>query len=678
MHCKADDLSDAGLCDKTSETKTLVVALSGQPNVGKSTIFNILTGLSQHVGNWPGKTVERKTGSYVHAGHDMLLVDLPGTYSLTANSVEERIARDYIIHESPDVVVAVVDAAIPERSLYLLAEMLLLPVPVVLVLNMMDVAEQEGVQIEPRVLQAALGIPVIPMVATRNTGLTEMLDAVVAIAQGTFPYEPRRPTILPDHEEVLSGLIAKVAQHVPRPYPVDWVAVKLLEGDEEVMAVMERALPAPVWAEVGRTLLHHEDAILDVAGARYAWIGRMVRAAVVRPRVGVMGLTTRLDAVLTHPLWGVLALTAVLGAVFLLTYTVGNPIQGWLESVLGLLSESVRLGLQAVGSPDWIADLLSDGLLGGAGMVVTFMPILAIFFATLGVLEDTGYMARAAYVTDRFMHMMGLHGKSFIPLLLGFGCNVPAVLGARIIDGERARVLTILLAPLVPCAAQMAVVTVLGAVLFGNAAGLVLWALVALNLIVLAGLGLLLNRWILHGEQSVFIMELPLYHLPNLRTIGLYVWRNILAFLQKAGSVILIASLFIWLLSYLPAGGDVTQSYLAMLGRSLEPVGRLMGLPWPMLVALLTSFVAKENMIATLGVLYGELGTTLPALLTWPSALALLVVQMLFVPCVATVAAMKQELGSWRWTAVGVGLLLVLSLVAGILVYQGGTWIAGA
>jgi ferrous iron transport protein B len=469
-----------------------------------------------------------------------------------------------------------------------------------------------------------------------------------------------------------------VAQHVPRPYPVDWVAVKLLEGDEEVMAVMERALPAPVWAEVGRTLLHHEDAILDVAGARYAWIGRMVRAAVVRPRVGVMGLTTRLDAVLTHPLWGVLALTAVLGAVFLLTYTVGNPIQGWLESVLVWLSESARLGLQAVGSPAWIADLLSDGLLGGAGMVVTFMPILAIFFATLGVLEDTGYMARAAYVTDRFMHMMGLHGKSFIPLLLGFGCNVPAVLGARIIDGERARVLTILLAPLVPCAAQMAVVTVLGAVLFGNAAGLVLWALVALNLIVLAGLGLLLNRWILHGEQSVFIMELPLYHLPNLRTIGLYVWRNILAFLQKAGSVILIASLFIWLLSYLPAGGDVTQSYLAMLGRSLEPVGRLMGLPWPMLVALLTSFVAKENMIATLGVLYGELGTTLPALLTWPSALALLVVQMLFVPCVATVAAMKQELGSWRWTAVGVGLLLVLSLVAGILVYQGGTWIAGA
>jgi ferrous iron transport protein B len=677
MHCSTEHVSEAELLDKATASKTIVVALAGQPNVGKSTIFNVLTGLSQHVGNWPGKTVERKSGRHTHGDHDLLFVDLPGTYSLTANSVEERIARDYIIHESPDVIVAVVDAAIPERSLYLLAEMLLLPVPVVLVLNMMDVAEQAGVQIEPRVLEAALGIPVIPMVATRNTGVTMMLDAVMAVTRGTYPYKPVRPTILPDHDDVLTSLIAHVAQYVPSPYPVDWVAVKLLEGDEEVMAMMERALPAQAWAEVSRTLLHHEDAILDVAGARYAWIGRMVRAAVVRPRVGVIGLTTRLDAVLTHPFWGLLALMAVLAVVFALTYAIGNPVQGWLEDLLGMFAEQVGAGLDAVGSPAWITAMLSDGLIGGAGMVVTFLPILAIFFATLGVLEDTGYLARAAYVTDRFMHMMGLHGKSFMPLLLGFGCNVPAVLGARIIDGKRARLLTILLAPLVPCAAQLAVVTVLGALFFGNTAGLVLWALVALNLLVLAGVGILLNRWVLRGEQAAFIMELPLYHLPNLRTIGLYVWRNLLAFLQKAGGVILGASLIVWLLSYLPAGGDVTQSYLAMVGQALEPIGRLMGLPWPVLVGLLTSFVAKENMIATLAVLYGDLGTSLPALLSWPSALALLVVQMLFVPCVATVAAMKQESGSWRWTAIGVGLLLVLSLVAGILVYQVGTAIAG-
>jgi ferrous iron transport protein B len=652
---------------------TVVVALAGQPNVGKSTIFNVLTGLTQHVGNWPGKTVEQKTGHHLHQDYDLLVVDLPGTYSLSANSVEERIARDYIIQESPDVVVAVVDAAIPERSLYLLAELLLLPAPVVLVLNMMDVAEQEGVLIEPEVLQAALGIPVVPMVATRNEGVEWMLDAIISIVDGSFAYEPRRPTTLRDHQEVLAGLIALVTDYVPEPYPVSWVALKLLEGDEEIRAVVEERAPESVRQEIRAILYKHEDAVLDVAGARYAWIGRMVRAAVVRPKVGQVGLTSRLDVVLTHPFWGMLALLAVLAGVFFLTYTVAGPVQGWLEDLLAQFAGGTVSRLSALGSPAWLSDLVSDGLIGGVGTVITFMPILAVFFATLGFLEDTGYMARAAYVTDRFMHMMGLHGKSFMPLLLGFGCNVPAVLGARIIESPRARLLTILLAPLVPCAAQLAVVTILGAALFGNAAGLVVWSLVALNLVVLGALGIVLNRFVLKGEPAVFIMELPLYHLPNLRTIGLYVWQNIVAFLQKAGSVILIASLVIWFLSYFPAAGDIGQSYMARLGRAIEPLGQLMGLPWPVLVALLTSFVAKENTIATFGVLYGDFKAVLPTLLTGPAALALLVFQMLFIPCIATVAAMKQESGSWKWTVIGVGLLLVLSLVAGIAVYQIGS-----
>ena len=652
---------------------TVVVALAGQPNVGKSTIFNVLTGLTQHVGNWPGKTVEQKTGHHLHQDHDLLFVDLPGTYSLSANSVEERIARDYIIQESPDVVVAVVDAAIPERSLYLLAELLLLPAPVVLVMNMMDVAAQEGIVIEPEVLQAALGIPVVPMVATRNEGVARMLDAIMSLVDGTFAYEPRRPTILASHQEVLSGLIALVTDYVPEPYPVPWVALKLLEGDEEIRAVVEDRAPENVRQEIRAILYKHEDAVLDVAGARYAWIGRMVRAAVVRPKVGQVGLTSRLDAVLTHPFWGTLALLAVLAGVFLLTYAVAGPIQAWLSDLLAQFGGGAASWLSSLGLPAWLSDLVSDGLIGGAGMVITFTPILAIFFAALGFLEDTGYMARAAFVTDRFMHMLGLHGKSFMPLLLGFGCNVPAVLGARIIESPRARLLTILLAPLVPCSAQLAVVTILGAALFGQAAGLVVWSLVALNLVALAALGVLLNRLVLKGEPAVFIMELPLYHLPNHRTIGLYVWQNILAFLQKAGSVILVASLVVWFLSYFPAAGDIGQSYIARLGRAIEPLGQLMGLPWPVLVALLTSFVAKENTIATFGVLYGDFEAVLPTLLTAPAALALLVFQMLFVPCIATVAVMKQESGSWKWTAIGVGLLLVLSLVAGIAVYQIGS-----
>jgi ferrous iron transport protein B len=544
-------------------------------------------------------------------------------------------------------------------------------------MNMMDVAAQEGVVIEPRVLEAALGIPVVPMVATRSEGVERMIEAVVAVATRTYPYEPRRPMILPSHEEVLTDLITLIAGYVRDPYPVAWVALKLLEGDEEIHEMVEALVPPDVNDEVHRVLYEHEDAVLDIAGARYEWIGRMVRAAVVRPRVGQVGLTTRLDAVLTHPFWGALALAGVLAVVFAFTYLIGTPLQEWLDGLLGEAGAFVGGWAVTVGVPVWLADMVADGMIGGVGMVITFVPILAIFFLALGVLEDTGYMARAAFVTDRFMHLMGLHGKSFMPLLLGFGCNVPAVLGSRIIESRRARLLTILLAPLVPCAAQLAVVTILGAAFFGQAGGVIVWGLVALNLVVLAGLGWIFHRFVLQGEAAVFIMELPLYHVPNLRTIGLYVWRNIVAFLQKAGSVILVASLLVWFLSYFPSGGVVTESYLAVIGRAIAPVGQLMGLPWPVLVALITSFVAKENTIATLSVLYGNAASGLSAVLTPPAALAFLIVQMLFIPCVATVAAMKQESRSWTWTMVGVGTSLLLSLSAGVAVYQLGTWITG-
>ncbi len=659
MHCAADR-SSPNPHDPTAAT----VALAGQPNVGKSTLFNRLTGLNQHVGNWPGKTVEQKSGTLVYNGRTYTLIDLPGTYSLTANSEEERIARDFVIKARPDVVIAVVDAAILERSLYLLAELLLLPSPVILVLNMMDVAAQEGIQIEPKVLEAALGLPVVPMSATHNRGYAELLETLEGMVEGRIPYNPRCPTILPQHEAVLARLVDMVAQWVPDPYPVEWVALKLLEGDEEISAMMRDVMPPEAWEPV-RDLLHrHEDAILDIAGARYAWIARMIRAAVVRPRVGPMGLTSRLDRVLTHPVAGLIALLGVLGLVFWLTYTVGTPIQGWLSDLLDMLATQV----QGLGH-GWVVDMLADGIIGGVGMVVTFLPILVLFFAVLGFLEDTGYMARAAYVTDRFMHLMGLHGKSFLPLLLGFGCNVPAVLGARIVESRRARLLTILLSPLVPCTARMAVVSVLAPFFFGPLAGWIAWGLVGLNLVTLAVLGWLLHRLILRGEQAVFIMELPLYHLPNLRTIGLYVWQNVLAFLRKAGTVILVASVIIWGLSYFPHG-EIATSYLAQVGRALAPVGRWMGLPWPFLVALLTSFVAKENTIATLGILYGDIARVLPHEISPAAALGFLVVQMLFIPCVATVAAMKQETGSWWWTAAGVALLLLVSLGAGLAVYR--------
>ena len=650
-------------------TDSITITLAGQPNVGKSTIFNVLTGLSQHVGNWPGKTVEQKVGKFSHAGKNYTVVDLPGTYSLTANSEEERIARDFIIQEEPNVVVVVVDAAVLERSLYLLAEILLLPAPVVLALNMIDVAEQEGIQLESEVLAAALGIPVVPMSAARGHGIHELIQAIETLSAGQYNYHPRYPTILPAHQEVLADILALIKDAVPPLYPPHWIALKLLEGDEELTALMEQRLPPEKWEQVYQHFYAHEDAILDIAGARYEWIERMIRAAVIRPKVGQVGLTAHLDKVLTHPLWGTVALLAVLGFVFWLTYALGSPLQAWLDGLLGLLGNYVATLLH--GAPVWLVALLTDGVIGGAGMVLTFLPILLIFFAVLGILEDTGYMARVAFLTDRFMHSMGLHGKSFIPLLLGFGCNVPSILGTRIIETKRARLLTILLAPLVPCTARMAVITVLTPIFFGAAAGWVAWGLVIFSLLVLVGLGQLLHRFILKGEQVAFIMELPLYHLPNFQTIGLYVWQNAVAFLKKAGTIILGVSIIIWIFSYFPTGNPA-ESYLSLTGRWLEPLGAWMGLPWQAMTALLTSFIAKENTIATLGILYGDLETVLPTALTPAAALAFLVVQMLFIPCVAVVATIKQETNT-KWMLVSLGMLLLISWVAGVTVYQLGS-----
>jgi ferrous iron transport protein B len=540
---------------------------------------------------------------------------------------------------------------------------------------MVDVAASEGMEVEPRVLEAALGVPIVPMSAARNEGLRELVETVDLVARGDLAYDPNVPEIREDHREVLEALYTLIEDFVPDLYPADWVALKLLEGDVEITAMMrERCLPPDCWEQVHEILMEHEDAVLAVASGRYEWVGRMIRAAVTQPRPGQITLTERLDRWATHPVWGLVILAGVLGVVFWFTFAIGTPLQELLDVyVIGGLAELASQVL--AGAPAWVQGLVVNGIIAGAGTVVTFLPILVIFFAILALMEDVGYMARAAYVMDRFMHLMGLHGKSFMPLFLGFGCNVPAVVGSRIIDSRRARLLTILLAPLVPCAARMAVVIFLAPIFFGRGATLVAWGLIATNLVVLGIVGVLINKWILKGERAAFIMELPLYHRPNARTIALQVWQNGAEFLRKAGSLILVMSIVVWALATLPHG-QIGTSWLASAGRSLEPVGALMGLDWRMLVALLSGFVAKENVVATLGILFGSaeadaaLGTTLAMALTPAAAVAFLVVHMLFVPCVATVAAIRQESRSWAWTAFSVGLLLALSLAGGIVAYQ--------
>jgi ferrous iron transport protein B len=661
------------------ERRVTVVALAGQPNVGKTTIFNLLTGLSQHVGNWPGKTVERKEGTLARDGAQLRVVDLPGTYSLSANSEEERIARDFIIKERPDVVVMVANAAALERNLYLLAELLILPVPVVLGLNMMDVAGNEGIDIEPHVLAAALGLPVVPLVASRNQGVTELIAAAATLARAPDAFRPVRPEIAAPHRDVLAQVRTLLGTHVPPPYDGDWVALKLLEGDGEITDLARTWLPAAPWQSITTTLAQHEDAVLDIAGGRYEWIGRMVRAAITRPRLGQISFTDRLDRIAVDPLWGLLLLFATFGLTFWLTFTLAAPLQAWLEmGVIVPLQRSVAAGLADV--PPWLARLLAEGVLGGAGIVITFVPILAVFFTLLALLEDTGYLARAAYVMDRFMHALGLHGKSFLPLFLGFGCNVPAVIGARVIESPGGRLLTILLAPLVPCSARLVVLAFLTPVFFGRQAFAFALGLVALNLLVLTLVGVLLNRTLFRGQHAAFIMELPLYHRPGARTVGLFVWHNTWAFLRRAGTIILLVAVMVWALASFP-GATIETSYLGRFGQWLAPLGRLMGMDWRLLVALLSSFIAKENAIATLGILYaGEesgrgLVATLAALVPPAAGLAFLTVTMLFIPCVATVAVMRQETHSWRWTLFSVLLLLAIALTAGVAVYQGARWL---
>ncbi len=649
----------------------LLVTLAGQPNVGKSTVFNILTGLSQHVGNWPGKTVEKKEGIFICGDTEIKIVDLPGTYSLTAFSEEERIARDFIIKERPDIVILITNAAALERSLYLLSELLLLGAPVILGLNMIDVAEEHGIRIDINALKDFLGIPVVPLIASKNKGIKELLYQAIAIARGEIEYKPSFPEVSPDHKEVFIELLEHTKSYIPSSYPVNWVITKLMEGDPEIIAKLKRFLPEEKWKKVESLLRRHEDSQLAIVGGRYNWIEDAIRTSVSQFRRGQILLTDRIDQIITRPLFGIPVLLGILGLVFLLTYGLGLPLQKILEWLLNHFAKLIDPFFQY--TPAWVKGIVIDGIIGGAGSVVTFLPILLIFFAAMAFLEDVGYMARAAFVMDRFMHIIGLHGKSFLPIFLGFGCNVPAVLGTRIIESEKARILTVLLAPFVPCTARIAVLTLIAAAVFGSAGAFISWALVALNIFALGIVGMLLSKFFIKDQKMPFIMELPLYHKPNPKTIGIVVWNRLKAFIKRAGTIIVGFSVFIWIISNMP-GGTVEESILGKIGKIISPFGLPFGFDWKMIVALLSSFVAKENAIAMLGVLYGVgeegLRNVLPNIMSHASALSFLVVMMLFIPCVATVAVIKHETGSWNWFLASLLLMLSISFGSGFIAYR--------
>ncbi len=660
------------MIEKINE-KTIVVALAGAPNTGKSTVFNLLTGLSQHVGNWPGKTVEQKTGVLRRGNLIMNIVDLPGTYSLTANSAEEQIARDYLVKENPDIVVAVLNAASLERNLYLVAELIELSPRLVIALNMMDVAQQQGMKIDAKALAEGLNIPVIPIVASKNQGLDELV--------ATIEQEYSQPLGSRELKHIEYGSeILKVINHVEQllddsitaPYPKHWTAMKLLEGDTQINKLIMGHASIGQSTSLDSYLRENESAAVTIATLRFAWVEKMMSVTQEKPPLGRVSLTEKMDRATTHPITGLFILLMVLGLIFGLVYSIGIPIQKFLEVHL-IESGRAFVNTSLPNVPIWVTSLLANGILSGVGTVLTFIPILMLFFAAWAFMEDVGYTARAAFVTDRFMHLLGLHGKSVLPLVLGFGCNVPAILGTRIIDSPRSRLLTIIVAPLVPCTGRMAVITLIAAAFFGSAAIFVSIGIVIFSLIMLIITGLIMNRFVVGGEDSALLMELPLYHLPNPRIIGLVTWQNTMAFIKRAGTIILAVSFIIWILATVPHG-DINTSILSHIGKFLEPVGKLMGFNWQVMVALLSSFIAKENTIATLGTLIGGQGTSLTAqletLLTPASALAFLVVQVLFIPCIATVAAIRHETKTWRWPIFTIVFQLILSFSMAILVFQ--------
>ncbi|HOE18365.1 MAG TPA: ferrous iron transport protein B [Syntrophorhabdaceae bacterium] len=652
-------------------TKSLLVALAGQPNVGKTTVFNLLTGLSQHVGNWPGKTVEMKEGFHNLDGFELKIVDLPGTYSLSAFSEEERVARDFIIHEKPDVVVLVVNASALERSLYLLTEILLLKTPVIVAVNMVDMAEGQGVYIDINAIQKSMRIPVVPMVAIKNQGIRELVDKIIQLAEGELRYTPRMPEVSPDHEEIFLKLLVMIKDYLPIPYNDTWVATKLMEGDPEVSEAVKGIIPHETWNDVLSLLVKHEDALRAVVGGRYAWIEETTRAAISRFKRGQVLITDRMDHVLTRPIFGVPILLGILAVIFLLTFKAGFPLQKFFETITSAFGRWIDASL--INEPWWVRGILVNGVIGGAGSVLTFTPILVIFFFSMTFLENVGYMARAAFVMDRFMHIIGLHGKSFMPMCLGFGCNVPAVMGARIVESKKARLLTIFLTPFIPCTGRLAVLTFVTAAIFAGNALVVSWLLVALNIVLLGLSGILISKTLYKDEPVPFIMELPLYHKPDFRTIISVVWGRTMAFVKKAGTVILIFSVILWIMSNVP-GGAIEKSLLAWVGMLFEPIGIPLGLDWKMLVALLSTIVAKENAIATLGVLYnvGEQGlmSVLPFVVSRPSAVAFLFVLMVFLPCAPTITVMRQEMGNWKLFFASVIFMIVLSYAGGVVVYQ--------
>jgi ferrous iron transport protein B len=716
------------------QSKRITVALTGNPNAGKTTIFNAITGARQHVGNWPGVTVERKEGTTRLGEREVVVVDLPGIYSLSAYSEEELVARRYLLDERPDVIVHVVDASNLERNLYLATQLLELGIPMVLAFNMSDVAKARGYSISARRLSGLLGVPIVRTVGNRRRGIDELIAASIRAADEGPEAVARQARchfgreIEPHLERIQEVLLAAGLDSQTR-----WHAVKLLEDDEPTWQRLGQRLNGQIdelrrEADVARRQvreLRGDRMEILLAERRYGFISGACVECVRQTAEARHESSDHIDAVLTHPLLGLPIFALVMFMLFQLTFMLGNPMVDALDSGKGYLAEAVR---DALAGRELLAGLLADGIIEGVGAVLSFVPLIVLLYLGIAILEDSGYMARAAFVLDRHMHKLGLHGKSFIPLIIGFGCTVPAVMATRILETRRDRLTTIMALPLMSCSARLPVYVLLIGAFFGErelfeAGGLpvtnqalILLGLYALGVVLAVVAIKLLRSTLLRGEVTPLLMELPPYRMPTLRGLAIHTWERGREYVKKAGTVILGIVVILWALSIWPGLDQSRQeqldeemaavieserlspdqrserlaeleaqaqreqlenSAIGRIGRGLAVVLRPAGFDWKISTALAASTAAKEAFIGQMGVIYesnedeGTLSDQLAADYTPLQGICMMLFVLISSPCIATVAMTAREAG-WRWAALQWSYLMVLAWVVTTGVYQGG------
>jgi ferrous iron transport protein B len=710
--------------------KILTVAVAGNPNVGKSTLINAIAGTRLQVGNWPGVTVEKKEALFDLDGMRIKLVDLPGTYSLSPYTQEEIIARDFLAHEKPDLIVNVVDATNLERNLYLTVQLLELEIPLVMALNMADEAEAKGYFINHGEIQRMMGIRVVPTSATRCTGLESLLAAVRECAGNLDGMRPRRLNYGDDVETALACMRESLLRRYPsllENFPERWLLLRLLEDDERVRSdanIPVSALPLEAFDHLRRA--HGEDLEALLADVRYSLASGLTREVLRRREQRNLELTERIDRVVLNRFLGIPIFLAAMWLLFKLTFDLSSPFGDWIDAMTnGPFKRWAAALLGMVGAPDWTVSLVNDGIISGVGFVLVFVPVIFAMMFFITFLEGSGYMARAAFVMDRAMHAIGLHGKSFIPMLLGFGCNVPGIYATRTLENQRDKVLTALLIPLMSCGARLPVYVLFAGVFFPENSGTVIWSLYIMGILLAVLMGLIFKKTLFKGEAPMFIMELPPYRMPSFTSLCLHTWEKGKHFLYKAGTYILAVSILVWFLLNLPWGVEHKRdSYLGRAGATIAPILKPAGFgTWEASSSLITGVIAKEIVVGTMGEIYahkheekkdtptlgedlreivvsfaGAAKTAVTTLLfisgdeapeedqtslkqaitehfTPLSSYSFMAFVLLYMPCVIVGVAMRQEFGTWKWAGVGFLYQSVLAWLVAVIIYQGGRFL---